>query len=117
MSQPTSTSLISPTEKLLRVLRAELPYLRDRFGVTRLAIYGSFARGEQSEQSDVDILAESSRPLGLEFVELAYYLEEKLGRRVDLATFDAFRRASQQPYRQTLVASIQEDLIDVETST
>lgn len=48
-------------------------------------------------------------------VPLAYSLEEKLGRQVDLATFDAFRRTVRKPHRQALAASIQEDLIDVET--
>ncbi|RDV84201.1 nucleotidyltransferase family protein [Ammonifex thiophilus] len=38
-------------EEVLRTLRAELPYLRERFGVKRLALYGSFARGEQTEDS------------------------------------------------------------------
>jgi hypothetical protein len=52
--------------------------MQKRFGITRLALYGSTARGEQSEQSDVDILVELSWPLGLEFVELAYYLNDTL---------------------------------------
>jgi uncharacterized protein len=104
------------SEDLLHTLRGELPYLSQRFGVARLALYGSFARGSQTEHSDVDILVELSRPLGLEFVALAYYLEGKLGRRVDLATFDAFRHAGQKPHRKSQVLNIQEDLIDVQTT-
>ena len=59
----------------------------------RLSLYGSFARGAAVEDSDVDLLVELSRPLGLEFVALAQYLERKLGRMVDLATFETFRRS------------------------
>jgi len=117
MSQPSLTLQVLPKDEILRILRAELPYLRERFGVTRLAIYGSFARGEPDLDSDVDLLVELSRPLGLKFVELAYYLEEKLGLQVDLATFEALQRTAQKPYRWALVAGVQEDLIDVETAT
>ncbi|MGC9019527.1 MAG: nucleotidyltransferase family protein [Candidatus Bipolaricaulaceae bacterium] len=49
-------------EQILQVLREHLPELRTRFGVRRLALYGSFARGSASEQSDVDLLVELEAP-------------------------------------------------------
>jgi predicted nucleotidyltransferase len=116
MVQPGVAVEAPARQAVLRRLRRELPYLRRRFGVVRLALYGSFARGDQTGHSDVDILVELSRPLGLEFVALAEYLEDRLGRRVDLATFDTFQRALQQPHRRAIVAAIQEDLIDVEAA-
>ena len=103
-------------EDVLHALADEAAYLRERFGVVRLALYGSFARGQARPDSDVDLLVELSRPLGLQFVALAEYLEEKLGRKVDLATFNALRRAGEKPYRGALVASIREDLTDVQSS-
>lgn len=103
-------------QEVFRLLRRELPTLRRRFGVVRLALYGSCARGGQTPHSDVDILVELPRPLGLEFVALAQYLEDKLGRPVDLATFDTFRHALQHPYRRAIAAAIVSDLIDVETA-
>jgi len=99
---------------VLRTLAGETAYLRARFGVVRLAVYGSYARGQARASSDVDVLVELSRPLGLEFVALADYLEQKLGRKVDLATFGAMRRARARPYGQQLVASIEEDLTYVQ---
>ncbi len=104
-------------EEILRILQGVLPYLREHYGVTRLALYGSVARGEAGSESDVDLLVELSRPLGLKFVDLAFYLEEVLGCQVDLATFDSFQRTIQKPHRQALAASIQEDLTDVEPAT
>lgn len=101
-------------EDVLRTLEREAPYLRERFGVVRLALYGSFARGASGTDSDVDLLVELSRPLGLQFVALAEYLEMALGRKVDLATFDAFHRAGQKPYRKALIDNVQEDLTDVQ---
>lgn len=61
-------------------------------GVQSLAIFGSVARGRSGPDSDVDLLVEFSRPVGLfEFVRLKGELEEILGHPVDLVTPDALR--------------------------
>lgn len=67
-------------------LKAALPLLRREYGVKRLGLFGSFARGTQTESSDVDIVAEFDRPIGLRFVEFAELLERIVGRRVDVLT-------------------------------
>ena len=61
------------------------------FGVQRLGLFGSFVRGKQDDQSDVDLLVEFSpgRKTYRSFVHLAFYLEELLGRRVELVTPDS----------------------------
>ena len=100
-------------EQVFQRLRKELPYLREKYGVERIAIYGSFAKGTQTRTSDIDILVQLVRPLGLEFVGLAYYLEEVLGRKVDLATFDALRRSLANPRYQNIASDIQRTLSDV----
>ncbi|MBI3958977.1 MAG: nucleotidyltransferase family protein [Chloroflexi bacterium] len=110
----TTQTLPDTRDAILKTLQAELPHLRQEYGVTRLALYGSAARGEAGPESDVDLLVELARPLGLEFVGLILCLEETLGRKVDLATFDSFQRTIQKPHRRYLAASIEEDLIDVE---
>ena len=61
------------------------------FGVTRLGLFGSFARGESSDTSDVDILVEfdpGSKTFD-NFIHLAFYLEDLLERRVELVTTEA----------------------------
>ncbi|MBN1450125.1 MAG: nucleotidyltransferase family protein [Anaerolineales bacterium] len=64
----------------------------DEFGVRSIALFGSFAREEAKDSSDIDILVEFDRPVGLfEFARLKLYLEKKLGREVDLVTPDALR--------------------------
>lgn len=73
-------------EKAREILRREFPYLRDNFGVGRIGLFGSFAKGEQREDSDIDILIEFEKPIGLKFVELAEYLEKVLGRQVGVLT-------------------------------
>ena len=59
-----------------------------RFGVKRLGVFGSFVRSEQHDASDVDMLVEfePGRKTFDNFVHLAFYLEELLGRKVDLLT-------------------------------
>lgn len=101
-------------QAILERLQAALPYLRERYGVTRMALYGSVARNEAGAESDVDLLVEFSRPLGFEFVDLAFHLEDVLGRNVDLGTFETLQHTAQNPRRRALVVSIREDLIDVE---
>ena len=58
----------------------------DTYGVKRMGLFGSFAKGTSGEDSDVDILVEFEKPVGFEFIELAEYIEELLDRRVDILT-------------------------------
>jgi uncharacterized protein len=76
----------------LGLLAAHKPYLASRFGVTRLALFGSTARDSAAAGSDVDVLvafdgpATSARYFGVQF-----YLEDLLGGPVDLVTDKALR--------------------------
>jgi len=79
-------------EQVLKTLKEELPVVAKRFGVSRLALFGSFVRGEQRSGSDIDILVEFSVPVGFfKFIELEDYLSERLGSKVDLVTPGALR--------------------------
>jgi len=71
---------------LVEKLRKQLPVLRRRFGLKRMALFGSYGRDEAGKESDVDLLVEFERPVGLKFTELAEYLEEVLDKKVDLLT-------------------------------
>lgn len=63
-------------------------------GVKNLAVFGSVVRGESTDKSDVDILVEFDRSIGLfDFVRLKYRLEEWMGCKVDLVTRDALHPA------------------------
>jgi predicted nucleotidyltransferase len=64
----------------------------DQFAVKSLAVFGSVARGESTESSDIDLLVEFNQPIGLfEFIRLKNYLEKLTGVKVDLVTSDALR--------------------------
>jgi len=84
--------------------------LREKYGVERIAVYGSFAKGNQTKKSDIDILVQLVKPLGLDFIELAYYLEKVLKRKVDLATFDGLKRSIENPRYKHIASDIQRTL-------
>ena len=73
-------------EETINILKKELPYLKAFFGVKRIGLFGSFSKGIQREDSDVDIIVEFEKPIGLKFVELADYIEYILGKKVSLLT-------------------------------
>jgi predicted nucleotidyltransferase len=56
------------------------------YGVKRIGLFGSHAKGAPSERSDVDLVVEFARPIGLKFIEFAEYLESLLGKKVDVLT-------------------------------
>lgn len=79
------------TDEVQTSLRICKPILEKEYGVARLAVFGSYARSEQSEASDVDLLVELRQPMGLRFVHLAEFLETVVGLKVDLLTPDAIK--------------------------
>jgi predicted nucleotidyltransferase len=72
-------------------LKGQKDFLETHFFVEKIGIFGSYARDEHTEESDIDILVEFSRPVGFEFIELKEYLETVLGKRVDLVTENALK--------------------------
>lgn len=72
----------------LDLLKSNYPYLADKFGVERIGIFGSVAKGISTEKSDVDIVVEFKKPIGLKFIDLADHLENLLQTKVDLLTQD-----------------------------
>lgn len=76
----------------IEALRGYLPVLRRDFGVRRIALFGSTARDEARDDSDLDLLVEFDVVPTLDaFVGLKFFLEDHLGHRVDLVTPDALK--------------------------
>lgn len=72
--------------KTLKLLKNNYLYLADEFGVAKIGIFGSVAKEASTESSDVDIVVEFRKPIGLKFIDLAEYLENLLQTKVDLLT-------------------------------
>ena len=79
--------IVQNKSELFVVLRKQQARLR-QFGVKRVGVFGSFARGEQTENSDIDILVEfeSNAKSFDNFMQLGFFLEETLGRKIELLT-------------------------------
>ena len=60
--------------------------LFSQYGLSLLAIFGSYVRNQQTDTSDVDILVEFEKPVGVEFIDLAIELERILHTKVDLVS-------------------------------
>ena len=81
----------SGLDSIKSTLKNRKPVLKRKYKVSRIGIFGSFARGEQKRASDVDVLVELSEPIGLDIIALKDYLEKALGREVDLVTVKALK--------------------------
>ncbi len=75
-----------------KILTDHKEKLAQKYGLSSLAIFGSFARNEQTANSDVDILVEFNKPIGIEFIDLAEELEEILKIKVDLVSKNGVKK-------------------------
>jgi predicted nucleotidyltransferase len=81
-------------KKAFRILQMHLPELRERYGVRRLWLFGSYLRGEQRKGSDLDVLVEFDRvPSFFVFMRLERHLGELLKMKVDLVMKSALKPA------------------------
>lgn len=67
------------------------PVLVDKFHVSKIGYFGSYVNGQQTKQSDIDLLVEFSQPVGWGFFTLERFLEQALGIPVDLVTKNALK--------------------------
>jgi len=79
-------------DEVRKIIERHRGELRERYGVKEIGIFGSFVRGEEREDSDIDILVEFEKPIGFfKFLELEEYLSELLGAKVDLVMKSALK--------------------------
>lgn len=84
--------------QIMELLAAGKPEIEYRFRVKNMALFGSYARGDQTPESDVDILVDVEPRIGLEFVTLSERLESLLGLPVELVS----RRALKPRFYQSI---------------
>lgn len=91
-------------QAVLRRLTGSIKEIRQRFSVKALSIFGSIARDEASDDSDVDVLAVFDQKANFDgFMELKFYLEELLGTGVDLVTDKALRPQVRQAIEREMI--------------
>lgn len=79
------------------------PELQQRFHVSEIGLFGSVVRDDFTPSSDIDIVVDFSKPVGIEFIDLANYIESKLMRPVDLVS----RLGIKKSYFQAIESEIE----------
>ena len=92
-------------ETILEKLRAYKPELQRKYPISRLGVFGSYARGEAKENSDIDVAVELNGPMGLNFVEMADEIERLFGVKVDVVP----KRSIKSVY----LSSVEKDILYV----
>jgi hypothetical protein len=94
-------------KEILQILHNELPVLKERFYVKEIGLFGSIAKGEEEETSDIDILVtlkDENNDL-FNFLDLKYYLESVIHKKVDLVMKDAIKpRIKDRILKETIYA-------------
>jgi predicted nucleotidyltransferase len=83
---------MKPLTEITAIITSHKADLADKYGVSKIGVFGSVVRGEARDDSDVDVLVEFNRPIGfIKFMDLEFYLEELFGSKVDLVTKKALK--------------------------
>lgn len=80
-------------QNILQILRNYQPELQRKYPVSRMGVFGSYARGEATEKSDIDIAVEINGPMGLSFVAMADEIEALFGIKVDVVPKRSIKNA------------------------
>ncbi|WP_040334444.1 nucleotidyltransferase family protein [Candidatus Magnetobacterium casense] len=76
----------------IETLKVNADVIRSRYPVSKIGVFGSVARGKETETSDVDVLVEFAEPVDIfEFIDFKEFLENLLGKTVDLVSVKALK--------------------------
>ena len=93
---------VNSREEILTVIQSNQPVLQ-QYGVKSLALFGSAARNKIARSSDIDFLVQFERPTWANYIGLKFYLQDLLGREVDLATPEALKPAIRPAVEEDLL--------------
>lgn len=95
---------MSQLESIKALLVKLKPELTERFFVSSIGLFGSIVRDDFSPtKSDIDIIVDFSKPIGIQFIDLAEYLEEKINCKVDLVSKNAIKPKYFQAIKSDIV--------------
>jgi len=78
--------MVEQLSEIKKVLAQLKPELAQRFHVDTIGLFGSIVRNDFSTSSDIDIIVGFRKPIGVEFIDLADYIEQRLQKKVDLVS-------------------------------
>lgn len=91
--------------------------IAEAYEIDKIYLFGSYARGEAAEESDIDLYVEFSKPLGLRYCSFVSDIGECLGKCVDIITKDALYNPATLQNNQQLIQSISEESKCIYTKT
>lgn len=83
--------------------------IAESYGIDKVYLFGSYARGEATESSDIDLYIEFSKPLGLHYCSFVSEVEERLGKCVDVITKDGLHNPATLQENERLIQRISEE--------
>lgn len=92
-------------EEIKTKLKANKKGLSKKYHISKLSVFGSYARGDQQENSDLDLLVDFKENIGIKIIDLADELEQIIGLKVDLISKNALKKR--------YFMAIEKDLINV----
>lgn len=93
---------VETTQNIANKLSKLKVRLKERYPISSMALFGSYARNEQTDTSDVDIMVEFDGKIGIKFIDLANDLEKALGLKVDLVS----KKGIKEQYLNTILSDL-----------
>ena len=90
-------------EMIIQQLQKIKPALQEKYGVTELALFGSYSRDEQTDTSDIDIMVSYTKKLGLEFLDMVYELDDLFDKEVQVVSKDGIKPKYFQAIKEDLI--------------
>jgi uncharacterized protein len=90
-------------EEVKSILENHKASLHEVYGVSELGVFGSYSRKSQHSNSDIDIMVDFDRQVGLEFIDLALELEKLLGTKVDLVSKNGIKPRYFEAVKEELI--------------
>lgn len=84
-------------------LSAYKPYLFENYPLKSIAIFGSYARNENDEKSDLDLMVEFNGKIGIQFIDLADGIEEFMGMKIDLVSKNGIKKKYYSAIKRDLI--------------
>ena len=78
-------------DQIIKTLKENKSRLLGKYPISELGIFGSYARGEATDDSDIDVLVNFNGRIGLGFIKLAHDLEDIFDKKIDLVAKNAIR--------------------------
>lgn len=95
---------MSQLESIKALLVKLKPELMEKYSISSIGLFGSIVREDFSpSKSDIDIIVDFSKPIGIQFIDLADYLEEKINRKVDLVSKNGIKPRYYQAIESDIV--------------